>query len=123
MKDEKSTFPMCGADSHDIAMSSNTTVEIGSLPSHSAVQVKRRLGHAKEVEKLLAMQLLTEKQVSVITAIPMGTLRRWRCVGEGPPYIKMGNGPKARVKYDAVDILAYVEAGRRFPSVRATLER
>jgi hypothetical protein len=71
----------------------------------------------------MAMQLLTERQVSAITAIPMGTLRRWRCVGEGPPYIKMGKGPKARVKYDAVDILAYVEAGRRFPSVRATLER
>ncbi|RSL17677.1 hypothetical protein EDE15_3214 [Edaphobacter aggregans] len=69
------------------------------------------------------MQLLTERQVSEILATPMGTLRRWRCVGDGPPYIKMGNGPKARVKYDAVDILAYVETGRRFPSVRATLER
>ena len=65
------------------------------------------------------MQLLTEKQVSAITAIPMGTLRRWRCVGDGPPFIKMGNGPKARVRYDAMDILAYVEAGRRFPSIRA----
>lgn len=71
----------------------------------------------------MTMQLLTEKQVSAITAIPPGTLRRWRCIGEGPPYIKMGSGPKARVKYDAVDILAYVEAGRRFPSVRASLER
>jgi hypothetical protein len=63
----------------------------------------------------MAMQLLTERKVSEITDIPMGTLRRWRCVGDGPPYIKMGNGPKARVKYDAVDILAYVEAGRRYP--------
>jgi hypothetical protein len=81
-------------------------------------QVVRR----RQTEQLMTMQLLTEKQVSTITAIPPGTLRRWRCVGEGPPYIKLGNGPKARVKYDAVDILAYVEAGRRFPSVRATLE-
>jgi hypothetical protein len=63
----------------------------------------------------LALQLLTEEQVSAITAIPMGTLRRWRCVGDGPPYIKMGNGPKARVRYDALDILAYVEAGKRYP--------
>jgi hypothetical protein len=71
---------------------------------------------------VLTMQLLTEKQVSAITAIPMGTLRRWRCVGDGPPYIKMGHGPKARVKYDSVDIHAYVNAGRRYPSVRATQE-
>lgn len=76
-----------------------------------------------KTEKVIAMRLLTEGQVSAITAIPMGTLRRWRCIGEGPPYIKMGKGPKARVKYDAVDIHEYVEAGRRFPSVRATLER
>ena len=123
MKDEKSTFPMCGADPQPIDTEPNTTVELGLLPSPSAVQDRRRSAHAKEVEKLLAMRLLTEKQVSVITAIPTGTLRRWRSVGEGPPYIKMGNGPKARVKYDAVAILAYVEAGRRFPSVRATLER
>jgi hypothetical protein len=61
------------------------------------------------------MQLLTEKQVSTVTAIPMGTLRRWRCVGDGPPFIKMGHGPKARVRYDAIDILAYVEAGKRYP--------
>jgi hypothetical protein len=63
----------------------------------------------------MAMQLLTEKQVSEITGIPKGTLRRWRCVGEGPCFIKMGNGPKARVRYDAVDILTYVDAGRRYP--------
>jgi hypothetical protein len=73
-------------------------------------------------DQVLAMRLLTEKQVSTITAIPMGTLRRWRCVGDGPPYIKMGTGPKARVKYDSVDIHRYVEAGRRYPSVRATQE-
>jgi hypothetical protein len=70
---------------------------------------------SKRAEQLMAMQLLTEKQVSALTAIPMGTLRRWRCVGDGPPFIKMGRGPKARVKYDAIDILAYVEAGRRYP--------
>jgi hypothetical protein len=71
----------------------------------------------------VALQLLTEKQVASITAIPAGTLRRWRSVGDGPPYIKLGRGPKARVKYDAVDIEAYVEAGRRYPSVRATQGR
>lgn len=66
------------------------------------------------------LQLLTERQVSAMTAIPMGTLRRWRCVGEGPDFCKMGGGPRARVKYDLADIHRYVNAGRRYPSVRAT---
>ena len=86
---------------------------------HTGRQGKEGVASTKRTQQLLAMQLLTEKQVSAITAIPMGTLRRWRCVGDGPPFIKMGNGPKARVRYDAMDILAYVEAGRRFPSIRA----
>ena len=74
-----------------------------------------RLTTSKRTQQLISMQLLTEKQVAAITAVPMGTLRRWRCVGDGPPFIKMGHGPKARVRYDAIDILAYVEAGKRYP--------
>jgi hypothetical protein len=94
--------------------------QIAVGPSSTGAEVhggagKRALASVKRSEQIMAMRLLTEKQVSAITSIPMGTLRRWRCVGDGPPFIKMGNGPKARVKYDAVDILAYVEAGRRYP--------
>jgi hypothetical protein len=74
-----------------------------------------KLATSKRTQQLMSMQLLTEQQVSAITAVPMGTLRRWRCVGDGPPFIKMGHGPKARVRYDAVDILAYVESGKRYP--------
>ena len=85
------------------------------LPRHTCRQRKEGVGSTQRKQRSLALQLLTEEQVSAITAIPMGTLRRWRCVGDGPPYIKMGNGPKARVRYDAVDILAYVEAGKRYP--------
>jgi hypothetical protein len=76
---------------------------------------QEKLATSKQTQQLMRMQLLTEKQVSMITAIPMGTLRRWRCVGDGPPFVKMGRGPKARVRYDAVDILTYVEAGKRYP--------
>jgi hypothetical protein len=78
------------------------------------------MAYADKIRQVLEMRMLTERQVSQITAIPMGTLRRWRCVGGGPQFIKLGTGPKARVKYDAIDIHAYVEAGRRDPSVRAT---
>jgi predicted DNA-binding transcriptional regulator AlpA len=82
---------------------------------HTGLQEGNRSARTKRIDQAMAMRLLTEKQVSAITAIPAGTLRRWRCTGEGPPYIKMGNGPKARVRYDAVDVLAYVEAGKRYP--------
>jgi predicted DNA-binding transcriptional regulator AlpA len=66
------------------------------------------------------IRLMTEKQVFEMTQIPLGTLRRWRCVGDGPPFIKLGKGPKARVRYDSSDIHTYVDQGRRYPSMRAT---
>jgi hypothetical protein len=89
--------------------------------NNEALSATPRLTNQKQaVAQVMAMQLLTERQVSAILATPMGTLRRWRCVGTGPRFVKMGLGPKARVKYDAVDIYQYVEAGRRDPSVRAT---
>lgn len=60
-------------------------------------------------------RLLNENEVAIIMSLPAGTLRRWRCIGKGPCYIKLGTGPKARVRYDLEDITAYVEQGRRFP--------
>jgi hypothetical protein len=62
------------------------------------------------------IQLYDEKQVSVMLDTPVKTLQRWRCVGDGPPFLKFGR----RVKYDSVDIQTYVNQGRRYPSVRAT---
>jgi hypothetical protein len=96
------------------ASESQAPSDSGVLPPRRQA-IEQSQAHSKQAEKVLAMRLLTERQVSDILATPMGTLRRWRCVGDGPPFIKMGSGPKARVKYDSVDILAYVEAGRRYP--------
>src|ERR1700678_2822860 len=58
------------------------------LHQRTGVQEREGSAKAKRIDQAMAMRLLTEKQVSAITAIPTGTLRRWRCVGEGPPYIK-----------------------------------
>ena len=71
------------------------------------------------IDQVLAMRLLNERRVSKIMDTPMGTLRRWRCAGVGPLYIKLGDRPKAPVRYDPIDIYEYVEAGRRFASIRA----
>ena len=52
------------------------------------------------------LDLLTTKQVSAWTGAPAGTLGYWRCVGEGPTYIKIGNN----VRYRRADVDAWLEA-------------
>ena len=39
-----------------------------------------------------------------------GTLARWRCVGGGPPYRKLGPTPQAKVIYLKSEIDAWLEA-------------
>jgi predicted site-specific integrase-resolvase len=65
------------------------------------------------------MRLLDAKQTAERLSVPSGTLRYWRSAGIGPPYVKLGG----RVKYGEADVEAYIEAKKRKPSVRATLER
>lgn len=108
------------AHTQTVPCASATTNDWHERLEPAIVPPQRSLGQEKmamsrRTQQLMSMQLLTEKQVSAITAVPMGTLRRWRCVGDGPPFVKMGNGPKSRVRYDAFDILAYVESGKRYP--------
>lgn len=64
------------------------------------------------------MKLLNTHQAAQILNESEGTLRYWRCAGKGPPYIKFSG----RVRYDEADVIAYVNANKRIPSVRATLE-
>jgi hypothetical protein len=61
--------------------------------------------------------LLNERDVSVMTSTPCGTLRRWRCAGRGPTWVKL----EGSVRYHLSDVLAYVESGKR-SSVRACME-
>ena len=64
------------------------------------------------------MKLLNTHQAAQVLNEPEGTLRYWRCAGKGPAYIKLAG----RVRYDEADVIAYVNANKRIPSVRATLE-
>lgn len=69
----------------------------------------------RKTASILETRLLNEKEVSRILGTPAGTLRRWRCIGEGPVFIKLGSGPKAAVRYHPLDIEKYCDDGRRFP--------
>jgi Helix-turn-helix domain len=64
------------------------------------------------------IQLLTGKQLSKMLGIPEGTLRYWRSVGLGPVWHKL----EGSIRYDLVDVEAYVQNSRRIPSVRAFME-
>lgn len=68
--------------------------------------------------KTTLMELLNTHQAAQVLNEPEGTLRYWRCAGKGPAYIKLAG----RVRYDEADVIAYVNANKRIPSVRATLE-
>lgn len=62
---------------------------------------------------------LTTKEAAIYTAIPASTLRKFRYEGRGPIYTK----PAGRVLYDVADLDAFMDSGRRVPSVHASKER
>ena len=49
-------------------------------------------------------KLLTESQVADILNLRVATLRRWRWIGQGPRFIKIG----AAVRYDPEQLKAYL---------------
>jgi len=66
----------------------------------------------------MEMKLLTTNAVAEMISVPGGTLRYWRKVGLGPPWVKL----EGSIRYAEEDILRYIERNRRTPSVRAYME-
>jgi hypothetical protein len=64
------------------------------------------------------MKLLTTNSAALVLSIPEGTLRYWRKVGLGPPWVKL----EGSIRYAEEDLLRYIERNRRTPSVRAYME-
>ena len=64
------------------------------------------------------MKLLTTKSVADILSVPEGTIRYWRKIGTGPPWVKL----EGSIRYAESDVLKYIEQNRRTPSVRAYAE-
>jgi predicted DNA-binding transcriptional regulator AlpA len=59
--------------------------------------------------------LLTEREASHRLGLSVRTLQKWRLLGQGPRYLKLGQA----VRYDPGDLEAFVQAARR----RSTSER
>ncbi len=54
--------------------------------------------------------LLNERAVAKILGLSLGSLRRWRLRGEGPPYLKLGSGRGGAVRYPLVALDAWLAA-------------
>ncbi len=52
------------------------------------------------------------KAVAERLGVSQATVERWRRKGEGPDFVKFGDGPTAPVRYREEDVEAYVESRR-----------
>lgn len=58
----------------------------------------------------LETQLLTQDQVHREYGLTPSWLERKRCSGDGPPFVKLGEGRFSPVRYRRCDIETYIEA-------------
>ena len=56
-------------------------------------------------------RLLTPSEVCTRWALSPQTLRKWRMLGAGPRWIKLGDARNASIRYRLSDLLEYERAG------------
>ena len=54
--------------------------------------------------------LLTTKEAAAFCRLSPITLEMWRPKGKGPPFVKLGDGPGAAVRYRHSQLIAWVDA-------------
>ena len=59
--------------------------------------------------------LLTEKRLSEITGLALQTLRNQRHQRRGIPYIRLGSGNRAAIRYDLADVELFLQKHRIDP--------
>lgn len=60
--------------------------------------------------------LLTPADAASSIGVSADTLREWRQRGYGPSYVRVGRGPRARVRYPSDDLRAWSEGLERHQS-------
>ena len=63
--------------------------------------------------------LMTKQQFANWAGVSVKSLQRQRCQGVGFPYIKLGRGRNAAVRYYMPHVLDYLERHKCVPSVEA----
>ncbi len=56
--------------------------------------------------KYIGVALLNEHDVARVCGMSLASVRRWRLIGEGPKYIKIG----AAVRYQPEDLTQWIES-------------
>jgi excisionase family DNA binding protein len=59
---------------------------------------------------MIERELYSPKEAAQILGIHEHTLYKWRAAGEGPPYVKVSERPRARVRYEREGLRAWLEA-------------
>lgn len=57
-------------------------------------------------------QITTQEAAKILKVTP-GTLNNWRCMGVGPAYTKIGNGPRGNVRYSLAIVKTFARSMRR----------
>lgn len=60
-------------------------------------------------------RLLTRSEAAEILAVSLGTLSRWAAERIGPPFVKLGAGDKASVRYPADELEDFIASRIRHP--------
>jgi predicted DNA-binding transcriptional regulator AlpA len=59
--------------------------------------------------------LLTREQAAEYLSVSVATMARWACERQGPPYVKIGRGANASVRYPSDLIDEYVDSRLKKP--------
>lgn len=59
------------------------------------------------------MTLMDTKQAADYLGLTENTLRNWRYQKKGPPFMKLGNGKKASIRYTPSDLDAWLNNARK----------
>jgi len=62
--------------------------------------------------------LITEQRLSEITGLALQTLRNQRHQRRGIPYIRLGSGQRAAIRYDLVDVELFLRNHRIDPEAK-----
>ena len=60
-------------------------------------------------------EYLTTRQAAAEYGFAEVTWKLWRTRGDGPPYVRFGNGPQARVLYPRAELEKWVQERTVYP--------
>ena len=58
-------------------------------------------------------QALTRKQAAQVLGLHPTTLERWAAAGQGPTFVRLGDGIRPRVRYPRASLLAWLRERAR----------